>query len=123
MGDLNEWMAKAKAYDSLNERIGDLATKLHERDMRIRQLEEEAAATNELLKRSWDQAMMAEERAKAAKAREVELLKAVNDAYPTIAGHVISLERAGETVAYEQWERLARQLYEAAAAMAAEEGA
>ena len=99
MGDLNEWMAKAKAYDSLNERIGDLATKLHERDMRIRQLEEDL----EVLR----------ERVREAEAQNAELCQAIIDAYPTIAGHVISLERAGETVAYEQWERLARQLYEA----------
>lgn len=92
MGDLNEWMMKAEAYDSLNERIGDLAAQLQDRDQMIERLREEL---------------------EQAEAREAELLKAINDAYPAIAGHVISLEQAGETVAHEQWAKLARQLYEA----------
>jgi len=52
------------------------------------------------------------DRLEQAEARNAELLKAINDAYPTIAGHVISLEKAGETVAHEQWAKIARQLYE-----------
>ena len=99
MGDLNEWMAKAKAYDSLNERIGDLTAQLHERDMLISRLEEDL----EVLR----------ERVREAEAQNAELCQAIIDAYPTIAGYVISLEQAGETVAHEQWAKLARQLYEA----------
>jgi cell division FtsZ-interacting protein ZapD len=176
MGDLNEWMAKAEAYDSLNERIGDLAAQLHDRDMLIQRLEEdlevlrEAEAQNaELLKainsrpdfigdqepitqycsqcKEFADRLEKLERVNAdlkaenkllrntkpatilvsddaviserlkcleqVEAQNAEFLKAINDAYPTIAGHVISLEKAGETVAHEQWASLARQLYAA----------
>ena len=90
--DLNEVMARAEAYERAQERIGDLAAQLHDAHQTIKRLGEEL---------------------EAAEAREAELIKAINDAYPTIAGHVISLEKAGEAVAHEQWAKLARQLYEA----------
>ena len=45
---------------------------------------------------------------------EVKRLRsALSDIYPAIAGRVLALEQAGETVAHERWAEMARKIHEA----------
>lgn len=50
---------------------------------------------------------------KQLRAESERLRSVISDIYPTIAGHVIALEQAGETVAHERWAEVARKIYEA----------
>ena len=56
--------------------------------------------------------------ATAARARLIAetikpIYKTLSKHYPKIAGHVIGLEKSGETVAHAQWAELARDFFEA----------